>query len=236
MVYDANINKNIFLLLIIYYFYKKKSTLQINLSDIKNNRLNGFRAHSAMSPQCRLKFPDKSTSDKAKHSSVLLLLLKISDETHIVFIKRSDSGGVHSRQISFPGGAVEKSDNSLQETAIRECREETGIKMPVQIIRKLSDLYVPPSNFLIHPFVAYIDQNIEDFKANPLEVDKIFTENVLNFLKDDFRDVYHYYHNGKACSAPCFLSNGYAIWGATAMILNEFLQLIPKNFINLQKT
>lgn len=210
--------------------------MQINLSDIKNNRLIGYRAHSIMSPKCRLRLPDKLADTNARHSSVLLLLFHQKEETHIVFIKRTHSNGVHSRQISFPGGAVEKSDQGIKETAIRECREEIGTKGPIQIIRKLSDLYIPPSNFLVHPFVGFIDRSSEKFIPEPTEVDQIFTENVLNFLKPEFKDTYHYYRDGKSCNAPCFLSNGYAIWGATAMILNEFLSLIPENFINLHKT
>jgi len=222
-------------LLINYYFYKKKSTLQINLSDIKNNRLIGYRAHSVMSPQCRINFPDRQILSGMKHSSVLLLLFHEDEETHIVFIKRCASDGAHSRQISFPGGASDESDKTQQDTAIRECREEIGVKAPIQVIRKLTDLYVPVSNFLIHPFVGFMKEKPNGFLPNPGEVDKIFTESVLNFTKQSFRDVYHFYQNGRPCNAPCFLSNGYAIWGATAMILNEFLGLIPKNFINLQQ-
>lgn len=210
--------------------------MRINLSDIESNRLIGYRAHHHMSPKCRIHLLDRLSSKNIRHSSVLLLLFNQKEETHLIFIKRAHSSGIHSRQISFPGGAFEKTDKNMKETAIRECREEIGIRAPIQIIRKLSDLYIPPSNFLVHPFVGFIDKQPERFIPNPTEVDQIFTENVLNFLKPEFKDTYHYHHDGKPCSTPCFISNGYAIWGATAMILNEFLSLFPKNFINLHKT
>lgn len=199
-----------------------------NLSKIEHNILAGHRAHKEMSPPNRDKFIQLKIPKNAKHSSILILLYKKDKEIRTIFIKRAASQSVHSRQISFPGGEVELKDKNHASTAIRECREEIGINEQIKIIRKLSDLYVPVSNFIIHPFVGFT-KNIEEFKANKSEVDLIFTESINHFLSAENKDIYYYFNNGKTSHAPCFISNGYAIWGATAMILNEFLYLFAKN-------
>lgn len=198
-----------------------------NLSKIENNILAGHCAHKEMCPQSRNKFIQIKIPANAKHSSILILLYQKDKEIRTVFIKRTASKSVHSRQISFPGGAMEPKDKDYATTAIRECREEIGVNKQIKIIRKLSDLYVPPSNFIVHPFVGFI-KDIGEFKANKSEVDLIFTESINHFLFEQNKDIYYYFNKGKASHAPCFISNGYAIWGATAMILNELLHLISK--------
>ena len=94
----------------------------------------------------------------AKQSAVLVLLYPKEGETHFVLIERNTYEGVHSGQIGLPGGRVEPGDGSFEATALRETQEELGVNpKAVTMVRALSDVYIPPSNFLVYPFVGYMD-------------------------------------------------------------------------------
>ncbi|PKP03561.1 MAG: CoA pyrophosphatase [Bacteroidetes bacterium HGW-Bacteroidetes-6] len=193
---------------------------------LKSNPLPGEIAHRLMKPAGR-RLARAHAFANPVHSAVMLLLVESEsgNDTSIVFIKRAISNGVHSGQIAFPGGRYELTDESFAQTALRETREETGIVAPVDIIGRLSDLFVPPSNYLIHPYVGIVREPVQ-FLPNEAEVQWLFTENILHFVSPFSRDTYYYYYAGESRQAPCFISNGYAIWGATAMILSEFLLIL----------
>lgn len=168
-----------------------------------------------------------AVSDDAKKSAVLALFYPAEDKIYLVLIKRTEYPGVHSGQVSFPGGGWEPGDKDLIDTALREAEEEIGVNRNViTAIGKLTDLFIPPSNFLVTPIVGYITEHY-DFRPEPDEVDRIL-EISLEELMDDlniqekeiaiFPDV--------TLNVPSFYINGDIIWGATAMILRELIDVI----------
>ena len=154
------------------------------------------------------------------------------EKTYFSLIKRSNYSGVHSGQISLPGGKFDKNDSSLKETALRECGEELGINIDLKKdLFALTPLYIPPSNFIVTPYLAY-----ENFypKFNPdsrevalhieisiEELKKLKIEN--KFLRNEYRNEY---------SIPCYIYKRHIIWGATAMILSEFKSLLASLELN----
>jgi 8-oxo-dGTP pyrophosphatase MutT (NUDIX family) len=162
------------------------------------------------------------------NSSVVLLCFPKFDALHLLFIRRSKYNGVHSGQIAFPGGRFDAAagDADIRDTAIRETFEETAVVLQKErILASLSSLYVPPSNFLIQPFVYLLDDEPNAIPA-PREVEEII-EVPLDFLlnascvgRSAFDTIYG------TVTAPCYIIDELTkIWGATAIILSEFLCL-----------
>lgn len=166
----------------------------------------------------------------ARFASVLLLLVLKDASPHIVLTKRTAKypDDKHSGQISFPGGSQDPVDADMQMTAIRETYEEIGIEPEtLQIIGHLTNLYIPVSNFLVHPFVGYLRQEAI-YKKQPDEVDEII-EVPLSMLMDDNnikKKNIRIYNGITLKDVPYFDFFGNTVWGATAMILSEFRQLV----------
>ena len=160
-------------------------------------------------------------------SSVLLLLYPSEGEVFTVLMLRPDYGGIHSGQISLPGGRQEPVDPDLETTALRESQEEVGI-IPenVRMLGRLSDLYIPPSRFLVTPFIGFSEAR-PDFVRDPTEVEEIIEINIRElFSEQAFQVKRHKVGMGVHIKAPAFVVNNHVIWGATAMILSEFNELI----------
>ncbi|MFH1161490.1 MAG: CoA pyrophosphatase [bacterium] len=161
------------------------------------------------------------------YSSVLILLYPFEGDIFTVFMKRPDYGGVHSGQISLPGGKYEPADGDLKTTALRESQEEIGIfPKDVRIIGKLTDLYIPPSRYLVTPYVGWAPQR-PAFVRDPKEVDEIIEIRINVLFKDETISVRKIkLPLGMHIKAPAFVVNKQVIWGATAMILSEFWDVI----------
>ncbi|MEM9821734.1 MAG: CoA pyrophosphatase [Bacteroidota bacterium] len=176
--------------------------------------------------------------DNARKACVVLLLYPKNGTTHIVLIERMPSkhkDDRHSGQISFPGGKLEPDDPSLKAGALRETEEEVGVPPEqIQILGALSQLYIPVSNFLVFPFVGYTDE-APHFIRQASEVKSII-ETPLSLLLDP-RTLQHTdipIKEGVLKGVPFFNVFGHTVWGATAMMLSEFLHLVeavqlPKN-------
>ena len=154
----------------------------------------------------------------------MLLFPDKNNILHFVLIKRPQYNGVHSNQYALPGGKKEGNENK-KETALRETQEEIGIKRDeIQIIGKLSEIYVPPSNFLIFPFIGYCSST-PLFTADQNEVDEIIKIQLDELFKNDVVKSTHksIIHNGQRfnMSVPFLDLNGRDVWGATGAILNE---------------
>lgn len=166
----------------------------------------------------------------ARSASVLLLLVLKNASPHIVLTKRTAKypDDKHSGQISFPGGSLDPTDANLQMTAIRETYEEIGVEPEkLQIIGYLTNLYIPVSNFLVHPFVGYLRQEAI-YKIQPDEVDEII-EVPVSMLMDDNnikKKNIRIFNGITLKDVPYFDFYGNTVWGATAMILSEFRQLV----------
>ena len=165
---------------------------------------------------------EKIEANNPKEASVLALFYPDEyNETRFLLTQRASYNGTHSAQISFPGGKREVHDSDEKHTAIRETYEEVGIEMKnIKVIKEFTQAYIPPSNFLVSPFMGYLE-NTPTFEPNN-EVDTIIEVKLSDLLNDDNITVKNlstsYMDN---IDVPCFKLNNYVVWGATAMILNE---------------
>ena len=171
-----------------------------------------------------------------KLSAVALVLYKIDeDNIGILVTRRQTYDGKHSGQLSFPGGKKEESDPDLLQTAIRECFEEIGLMLsPDDLVGKLSQVYIPVSGFLIDPYVFYLDEKPSNFVLSEREVKQLH-EVSLYPLFDDLavirRDV-EVMPGQVVTDIPHFVQGDVAIWGATAILLNELKVLFLRNRSN----
>jgi 8-oxo-dGTP pyrophosphatase MutT (NUDIX family) len=189
--------------------------------------LPGKQAHIELAPyrnEIELDFKNKNP----KIASTLLLIYPKDGETFFCLIERQEYEGTHSNQISFPGGKNE-SGESMKETALRETMEEIGVDpISINIIGELSQVFVPPSNFLIHPFVGYCDFT-PDFRANEREVKRIIEVNIDELFKKDVIKIkkmsFKKSSGNVNFEVPYLDLNNKIVWGATSVILNEFRKL-----------
>lgn len=163
-----------------------------------------------------------------KPGSVLILLYEEDGVIKFPLIKRATYTGAHSAQVSFPGGKVEPGEDAFQ-AALREGEEEIGInKNDVKVVGRLSDFNVIPSNFLVSPVVAFIPY-VPAFVPDTYEVEKVIQANLFTLLKEDAVQEKEILAAGLyPMMAPHFLIEDEIVWGATAMILNEFRVLIQE--------
>ena len=163
-------------------------------------------------------------------SGVMLLLYEKNNLLHLVFTQRKKYEGVHSGQMSFPGGKKDETDLDIIQTALRETEEEVGIeKNKIEIIGQLSELYIPPSNFLVHPVVGF-SNSIENFIPQKNEVEKIVEIPVDFFLDQQNINLKTEIKifNGNVVYVPAYIFNEHIIWGATAIILSEFVFIVER--------
>lgn len=168
-----------------------------------------------------------------REAGVLLLLYAPTptSELHVVLMRRPEYPGAHSGQISFPGGRREANE-TLKDAALREAKEEVGVTPEsLKIIGKLSPLYTPPSHFCIYPFVAY-SPLYPNFQPDHKEVAEIIEVPLSLFLNPTIRreEIWYSQNYGKR-RVPFFDIFGHYVWGATAMILSEFLTLLEDKII-----
>jgi 8-oxo-dGTP pyrophosphatase MutT (NUDIX family) len=161
-----------------------------------------------------------------KPGSVLILLYPDGDAIKFPLTLRADYLGAHSGQISLPGGKAEPGENYI-ETALRECEEEIGVKeSSIDVIGRLSDFFVIPSNFLVAPVVG-VCRSKPEFNADPVEVVKIMEGDVSDLLRPDaIRQKEILAAKQFRMLAPHFEIAGEVVWGATAMMLNEFRTIL----------
>lgn len=185
--------------------------------------LPGEAAHLEMIP---FRLPSSSYEvnySSAKLSAVMCLLFIKNNETHGILMERTEDGGKHSGQISFPGGKKEIHDPNLEHTALRETHEEIGIHPDsVTVLGELTEVYIPISNFLIQPYLGIIDSDFE-FKLSTLEVKSAFHFKISDLLAPSTkqnRTIKN--HKGIGMKdVPCFELDSKIVWGATSLILNE---------------
>ncbi len=164
-------------------------------------------------------------------AAVLILIFEKNKDFFIPFIIRKKIiGDIHSGQIAFPGGKKEKTDKNITDTALREAAEEIGInKDKVEILTQLSEIYIPPSNFLVTPIIGFYKHN-PDFLKQESEVENII-EIPVNFLLQKDNLIYCNIDNYR--NVACYKYREYMIWGATAIILSECISLMQSCGINV---
>jgi 8-oxo-dGTP pyrophosphatase MutT (NUDIX family) len=197
-----------------------------NIKKALSKTLPGSISHKKMLPLNRvLKAPTVDVT-RLKHSSVLLLLFIDNKKPCCVLIKRPVHMKHHAGQIALPGGRIEKGETALQ-TALRETREEIGIRSDkIEILGTLSDFYIEVSRFQIHPFVGWLKQK-PSFILNPCEVEKTVIFPIAK-LQENIEQIELKTVTGKL-TVPCINFENEIIWGATAMILAEFRDVLENS-------
>ncbi|MGB1314561.1 MAG: NUDIX hydrolase [Chitinophagales bacterium] len=190
--------------------------------------LPGFELQQNMSPPLRKKTSiEQAKAYNAKESAVLILLFEKNNEPYIVLTERKVYKGAHSGQISLPGGKRELNE-TLQENALRETQEEIGVESKkVEILLQLTHLYIPVSNFIVFPFVGKVN-DVPEFIKEESEVEKILEVKVSDLLNTQniVEKTIQIKSKNIQFKSPAYAVNNVEVWGATAMILCEFLSII----------
>ena len=165
-----------------------------------------------------------------KLSAVLALLFPKNNEPHVLLTLRNSYNGVHSKQISFPGGKREEFDNSFEQTALRETEEEVGISPEsIQVIGQLTEVHIPPSRFLVHPFVGTCSAH-PLYRPDSTEVSEIIECPISQLLDDSIikeKEIFVTTTQLKM-KTKYFDVNGHVVWGATAIMLSELKDIIKQ--------
>jgi len=166
----------------------------------------------------------------ARKGGVLLFLYLFDNELYMALIERAKDGGVHSGQIAFPGGKQEKQDKSLIETALRETEEEIGISIDkLDVLGTLTNLYIPVSNYNVYPTVAFCN-SVPNFNINKTEVEKMILLPFKEFFKSKNLKAGKILVLNNEIETVYFKINNNIIWGATAMIISEFIEITKAIF------
>lgn len=191
--------------------------------------LPGRAAQWRMAPRPRNmgRFRDEPGPD-VREGGVLVLLYPLAHKAGPIalpLILRPTYGGVHSGQVGFPGGGREPGDVDLTATALRECYEEVGVEPArIEVLGRLSSLFVIASNYLVQPTVAWSPVR-PVFHTDPYEVAALMETPLLHLLDPATVHREMWDLRGAAVEVPYFSVEGQAVWGATAMMLSELLAL-----------
>jgi 8-oxo-dGTP pyrophosphatase MutT (NUDIX family) len=181
--------------------------------------------HMASSDRMIRNFP-RSPGKDARAAAVLILFYPDKGSIYTVLIQRPDYDGVHSGQISFPGGKNEPSDKSIIQTAIREANEEIGIEPEsISVIGTLTPLFIPVSNMLVTPVVAFANEK-PVFSYQNTEVVFLIQADLSRLLDPAIVKNKPFEIRGEMIDVKYFDYEENIIWGATAMILHELLTII----------
>jgi 8-oxo-dGTP pyrophosphatase MutT (NUDIX family) len=192
--------------------------------------LPGEAVQFKMAPIERLQELKRVAREKntAKQAGVMSLFYPSENfETKLILILRKTYKGVHSAQVGFPGGKLEAQDRTIQDAALRETEEEVGVSRDtISVLKKLTEIYIPPSNFFVQPFLG-ITTELPKFVPQEKEVEALIEVSLRDFM-DDVNVITQTLSTSYAESidVPAFKLNGHIVWGATAMMLNEVRELL----------
>jgi 8-oxo-dGTP pyrophosphatase MutT (NUDIX family) len=166
--------------------------------------------------------PQKCDNRDLLPAGVLVPLFERNGELHIVLTQRTYEIEHHKGQISFPGGAKNKCDTTIIETALRETEEEIGLRKDTMNVLGVLNDFQTPSGFCITPIVAFLP-SVPSFSINTAEVSQIFDVPFSFFLDSNIERVEQHNRSGKMTNVYFYHYGQYEIWGATAAILRSFL-------------
>jgi 8-oxo-dGTP pyrophosphatase MutT (NUDIX family) len=166
-----------------------------------------------------------------RKGAVMIVLYPDAGKIYFPLMQRPPYQGIHGGQVSLPGGKMEDSDDSLVETAIRETFEEIGVKISDNnVIGSLSDLNVTASNFIVKPVISVLDKK-PDFVKDPREVEAIFKAEVQHLIHPQtLQEKELTVAQTVRLKAPFFDIEERVVWGATAMILSEFVEILKEHY------
>ncbi|WP_250434336.1 NUDIX hydrolase [Hanstruepera flava] len=202
------------------------------VSKIENIPLPAETSQFKMSPPFRLKLQEmqKDKIKQAKRAGVMALFYpNFENQTNLVLILRKTYKGVHSAQVGFPGGKLEKQDATIKDAALRETYEEVGVPVhAIEVLKELTQVYIPPSNFFVQPYVG-ITPNTPKFTKQDDEVEAII-EVAIRDLLDDANVITERVSTSYKVNVdvPAFKLNNHVVWGATAMMLSEIKDLLKE--------
>ena len=197
---------------------------------LKLSNLNSKTSQIKLAPSFRKEFI-KLNSNKLLNSKKAAVIAALYEDDNnlvrLILILRNTYNGVHSNQIGFPGGRIEEYDKTLFDTAIRETFEEIGVTVDKDaLIRELQEIYIPPSNFNVYPFLVFLNHPpsfVKDYK----EVKEIITIDLESLLNCEITQTIipipsklNELNTQKNIQVPSFKLAGYNVWGATAMMLS----------------
>jgi len=202
---------------------------------LKLSNLNSKTSQIKLAPSFRKEFI-KLNSNKllnSKKAAVIAALYEYDNKVRLILILRNTYNGVHSNQIGFPGGRVEDYDKTLFDTAIRETYEEIGVRVQKnELIRELHEIYIPPSNFNVYPFLVILNHP-PSFVKDDKEVKEVITIDLESLLNCKITQTQipipaklNELNIQNDVEVPAFKLAGYNVWGATAMMLSEIRDLI----------
>lgn len=222
------------------HWFTSVDKIHLFLEQLKTELLTelpGVEAHLKLAPEIRYnELKTENIPDDAMESAVLILLYPIDKQLYTVVILRNKYDGAHSGQISLPGGKREESDKDFMQTALREAQEEIGINLEnIEIIGQLSRFYVKPSNFIIYPFIAFQSER-PVFHPDPKEVQRVIEINISEEISYPMiASKTLTFRNSIRINAPGFNIGNEFMWGATAMIFSELLQVLISTNENLSQ-
>ncbi len=215
-----------------YYEQEKFNEFIHNFNNAYQKGLPGEMAQKKMMPEQRKGFTEYLLyKENAKKSAVNVIIYQslstLGIQLNIALMQRNEYDGHHSGQISFPGGKIEHSDPTPWSAALRETTEELGIPKDVlKVIGPLTELYIPPSNFWVYPYISYSLEPVS-FYPSSREVKEIIPLSLKDLLSDQNVSSFEYFlPNGGSIVFPCFKFNQRIVWGATAIVLNEVKEII----------
>lgn len=203
--------------------------LKYKLENYDGN-LPGQQAQLKLSPPYRHAYDLEDVKKSNPRIAAVLIMLYENEYGEIEFpvTLRQIYQGPHSNQISLPGGSFEPEDIELSNTAVRETREELGVfEEDIEIVKQLTELYIPPSNFLVYPFVGFYD-GLPEFYPQQEEVARVLPLDLGAFLRAEPENFEREFSGMKVDIPGYDLGENEYIWGATAMILSEFAELVEK--------
>jgi 8-oxo-dGTP pyrophosphatase MutT (NUDIX family) len=187
--------------------------------------LPGATAQAVMAPRPRTGWRPQHIPAEVRQAAALVLLYPLDSDLCLALTVRAPDLFRHGGQVSLPGGAME-ADETVERAALREASEEVGIDASlVEVVGRLSPLHIPVSGFVLHPVVG-IGRTRPIFRLDPLEVARLIELPVRALSNPASTGVGRRTHDGQTFEVPYFAADGEQIWGATAMVLSELMEVL----------
>lgn len=206
-------------------FSQLLAKLEARLAPDIPSPLPGADAHAHLAPIPRRQWPKDFNPARIRHAAGLLIVLPLGERPHVVLTERAQTLERHRGQISLPGGVVEAGE-TFEHAALREAQEEIALAPgAVRVLGALTPIDIPVSGFRLHPVVAAA-QTRPAMRPSDGEVARILEIAIDDLLHPSHLATAVRNRDGRDVEVPAFRVGGVEIWGATAMVLAEFLVLL----------